>query len=223
MNGLANLGAQPEQTVPGFLDRLRELALPKLAKFNDQCVPTNIFVCASIQMQPNEASLSLLECVSPYRQNDQQPPTNRELSNLINALGKWGAHPGGDFLEAFCRSVARRLETFAPQGLAQVLHALGRMNHYPGPEWMAAAVDRCLVLVEGFTAQGLAMVVCGLSNLRFHPGDAALGVLTAAATRRAGDFDQQYLANVWWGTGELKGRWRHLKGTSRVTSSIISY
>lgn len=36
LNGLANVGAQPEQTVPGFLDRLRDLALPKLAKFNDQ-------------------------------------------------------------------------------------------------------------------------------------------------------------------------------------------
>ena len=177
-----------------------------------------------------ERTSSALACASPHI--DKRPtcnptphtPTNRELSNLINALAKWGAHPGGDFLEAFCRCVARRLNSFAPQGLAQVLHALGRLNHYPGPECMAGAVDRCLVLVEGFTAQGLAMVICGLSNLRFHPGDAALGVLTAATTRRAGDFDQQYLANVWWGTGELKGRWKILKGTSRGifhhTSSI---
>jgi hypothetical protein len=36
LNGLAQLGVQPEETVPGFLDRLQSLALPQLPRFNDQ-------------------------------------------------------------------------------------------------------------------------------------------------------------------------------------------
>ena len=38
LNGLASLGAQPEETAPGFLNQLRDLALPLLPRFNDQCV-----------------------------------------------------------------------------------------------------------------------------------------------------------------------------------------
>lgn len=36
LNGLAALGVQPEELAPGFLQQVRDLALPKLPRFNDQ-------------------------------------------------------------------------------------------------------------------------------------------------------------------------------------------
>jgi hypothetical protein len=105
--------------------------------------------------------------------------------------------PQEDLFDELAREVTRRIDELNPQAISNTAWAFASMNH-ESDELFDALQLKLVEQGAGFHAQGFAITTWALANRGCLPDAASLATLSAIATDRVHEFNQQGLSNVAW-------------------------